>query len=103
MIYSVYFIIFALLGLYNWLKPTESSKKMTALMVLPFIMLIVQDGFRWEIGTDWEPYYTFFENVNILGDDTEFEIGYVYLNEFISSIGGNYTLFLIGKPSANCV
>ncbi len=64
-------------------------------MVLPFIMLIVQDGFRWEIGTDWEPYYTFFENVNILGDDTEFEIGYVYLNKFISSIGGNYTLFLI--------
>ena len=97
MIYILYFIIFSLFGFYNWYFPRQSKQDSSALFLVAFAMLIFQDGFRWEIGTDWEPYYEFFSKCNEQkAIAEEFEIGYVWLNKFINWLtDGDYTVFLV--------
>ena len=59
-----------------------------------FAILVFQDGFRWETGTDWDPYYYFFENLtlSITPEDSDFDIGYVLFSYLIRVFTDNYTL-----------
>lgn len=60
-----------------------------------FLLLLFHDALRWETGTDWIPYSTFFENCLDLSDTTEFEYGYVFISQLVRIITDEYTVFLI--------
>jgi hypothetical protein len=60
-------------------------------------ILIILSGIRWEVGTDWNPYYTYF-----LRNDTwkeynngQFEILYAFLNFIIKTLFNSYSIFLL--------
>lgn len=61
-----------------------------------FALLVFQDGFRWETGTDWDPYHNFFEDLTISyqPEDSDFDWGYVMFTYIIRIITDNYTVFL---------
>ena len=61
-----------------------------------FALLVFQDGFRWETGTDWDPYHNFFEELTISyqPEDSEFDFGYVMFTYLIRILTDNYTIFL---------
>lgn len=56
-------------------------------------LLILHDGLRWEVGTDWFAYYDFYKSC--ISSESDFEIGYVWLNKLVYTLtGGDYTIFL---------
>lgn len=61
-----------------------------------FALLVFQDGFRWETGTDWDPYHNFFEELTISEqpENSDFDIGYVYFTYIIRLLTENYNIFL---------
>jgi hypothetical protein len=68
------------------------------LLVLFFIsMTIIFGGIRWERGTDWQPYYRFFERYKTWEyfSKGEFEILYAFLNYIVKYIANSYTVFLL--------
>ena len=73
----------------------SSCKDKTSLIIVNIIVfwLILHDGFRWETGTDWLPYYEFF--TNHLNDRNDFEKGYVVFNNVIRHFTDNYTFLLL--------
>lgn len=62
-----------------------------------FSFLVFQDGFRWETGTDWDPYYSYFEGLTIEYGiyDSSFDLGYVLFNYIIRIFTDDYSMFLI--------
>ena len=87
--YLFTFIILALASL--WCLSKGNSR---VLLVFLVVWLILHDGLRWACGTDWFPYYEYYNNC--LNEERDFEIGYIILNRIIYSIsGGNYTFFLL--------
>ena len=97
----MYFIIIAVISVFMLLEMfnTEIVKKYKYLFAFVcFALLVFQDGFRWETGTDWEPYYNFFQELTINNnavEDTEFDIGYVTFSYLIRIFTDNYSAFLI--------
>lgn len=89
MIYTFTALSFFLLSFYLWRE--ESYEKTRLVLVLSLIWLTLHDGLRWEIGTDWDPYYHFFMGT----ENSHFEIGYVLLNDIVGAIWKNYTFFLL--------
>lgn len=71
-----------------------SKKNLSTCWLICFFLLIFQDGLRWETGTDWVPYSTYFEwCLNITNDD--FEWGYASLSKLIRIFTSEYTAFLL--------
>lgn len=69
-----------------------------AVATLGCFFLIIMLGLRWETATDWNAYYTFFnqqEGVDFFEPNDEFEIGYVYFTRLIHILSSNYSIFLI--------
>jgi hypothetical protein len=69
------------------------------MLFIVFLMLVVQIGLRWEMGTDWTPYRNHFEQEHtwesvLLNVLIGFEIGYGLFAWLIYSISENYTVFL---------
>lgn len=62
-----------------------------------FSILVFQDGFRWETGTDWEPYYNFFTRLTVSSqyEEETFDLGYVLFNYAIRVFTESYTVFLV--------
>lgn len=89
MIYSLTAISLFLLSIY--LCRADSYEKTRLALLATILWLILHDGLRWEIGTDWDPYHDFFMGT----ENTHFEPGYVLLNEIIGGIWRNYTFFLL--------
>lgn len=71
-----------------------SKKNLSICWIICFLLLVFQDGFRWETGTDWIPYSTYFEQCLDLVDD-DFEWGYAFLSKLIRVFTNEYTIFLI--------
>src|SRR5574344_221881 len=94
-IFAIAFLsTFAILDVFN----KEFLEKYKMIFVFScFIFLVFHDGFRWETGTDWIPYNTFFEGLTIKYgiDDSEFDIGYVLLNYVIRILTDSYTIYLV--------
>jgi hypothetical protein len=65
-------------------------------VVILLCMLIVLSGLRWETGTDWQPYYTFFQINNTWNEykNSQFEILYIFLNYAVKIFFNSYTVFL---------
>jgi hypothetical protein len=62
-------------------------------------LCIVLGGIRWETGTDWNPYYTYFLENNSWEEyrnyhNGQFETLYALLNYLAKAITGSYTAFL---------
>jgi hypothetical protein len=103
MIYYLLLFNFFILGTSDLIK----EKRIRNYIFLVFItFLIIFAGIRWETGTDWKPYFEFFNNIT----DTKiykFEVGYELLSNFISYITSYFnfllliisliTMFFVGK------
>jgi len=64
-------------------------------MLITVAWLIMHDGLRWGIGTDWMPYYTFFNNSLTQPNQGNFEVGYIWLNKIVRYFTNNYSVFLV--------
>ncbi len=73
-----------------------SEKYKYVFAFLCFSLLVFQDGFRWETGTDWDPYHNFFQQltISLQPEDSEFDLGYVLFAYIIRILTDNYTVFL---------
>lgn len=68
------------------------NKKVRSFLLISIIWLILYEGFRWQIGTDWDSYYTLFVN----GEESNHsEIGYIWLMQIVHLFSNNYTVFLM--------
>lgn len=65
-----------------------------ALIFFAILWLILHDGFRWGVGTDWKAYHDFFIN-SLEPNAKKFEIGYNLINELVRVFTANYSAFLI--------
>ncbi|WP_371291853.1 EpsG family protein [Bacteroides sp.] len=73
---------------------SKKKRYKSLLWFICFFLLIFHDGFRWEIGTDWQPYYTFFQTcTDIVKSD--YDIGYTLFNQFVRLFTDSYSVFLI--------
>jgi len=89
--YVFTFTILALFAIKDVFKINSSTN--LKLFILAILLLIFHDGFRWGVGTDWEPYLNFFELKE--WDFVHFDIGYILLNKFVRLFTDNYSVFLI--------
>lgn len=93
----IYFTMFSFLVVLAWseafLKIKNKTKTFMVVLISTFWFLL--SSFRWERGTDWNPYYSFFMG-DPLNSNRGWEAGYVLLNHFIKLIFGNrYTVLII--------
>jgi hypothetical protein len=79
----------------------ELTRKLLSRYSLFFLLSIcfILSGIRWETGTDWLPYYTYFSENNTWAEykgynNGQFEILYALLNYLVKLFTGSYTVFL---------
>lgn len=89
MIYSFTAIIFFVLSICVWRE--KSIKSSSLLFIIAIVWLILHDGLRWEVGTDWGGYFDAFY------DDANSHMGFTYrcLNRLFRVFSDSYTVFLI--------
>lgn len=97
---TIYFITIFFLFLFSILEVSQRErKKNTALHVASYLLIVFVIGFRWETGTDWDPYldaYTFSGSMRDLKYYfSEMEFGYILLNYLLHQITESYSVFLI--------
>lgn len=92
----MYLFTFLFLALLTWINVCGklSSKQVHVLMVLALSWLILHDGLRWAVGTDWNGYWSVFQR-SLDGNTNNFEWGYYYLNYIVAQFTGSYTFFLL--------
>lgn len=57
----MYVLVFTTLLLLVIIEQSNKRNELkTISVVIAFLLLVMQDGLRWETGTDWNPYYRFF-------------------------------------------
>ena len=71
-----------------------ANKIKKGLLLIGCAWLVFHDGFRWQIGSDWDKYYTFF-NFCLTDNPEELEPGYVLINQFVREFTDNYSYFLV--------
>ncbi len=73
---------------------TDNRKQGIAnkLFRLAVLWLILYEGLRWQIGTDWDSYHDAFMQYT---DNSHMDAGYMLLNKAIFNICPNYTFFLL--------
>ena len=72
-------------------KSKPNSKNVKFLLGLLVVWLILYEGLRWEIGTDWDAYYNDFLSQNYTSHS---EKGFVLLSGLVRSLTDSYTVFL---------
>jgi len=97
-VYLVTFWTFFLACLYNAGKK-EGTQHRTVQLVI-FVILVVQAGLRWQMGTDWLSYFDNFEATStietVLANSLiGFELGYGLLTLLVHSFTDNYAVFLL--------
>lgn len=96
-IYYCIFIVFFILFVLSDSK--QFSRKTKALSCIGIAILTLFSGLRWETGTDWDAYYSFFEEIsfgNINADKFyHFDFGYKVFNAVIKLFTESYTIFLL--------
>lgn len=99
-IYILSWIILSLLSMLEinvvYKKKYASLHHIIGYFALFIVMAIV--GLRWQTGTDWNPYFYFFENTygrSFFAGDSYMDYGYVIFNNFAYLINDNYSCLLI--------
>lgn len=93
MIYSITAISFFLVSIYLWRE--NSPKKTRLALILAMLWLILHDGLRWEIGTDWENYYDFFYEQGSNFSNLHMGFVYGYFNELSRSLVNSFSFLLV--------
>lgn len=91
--YYFTFFLFALCAFLN-ISGKLDKQKVQKLLLFASIWMIVHDGLRWGIGTDWRPYLFFFNNC-LWTDEENFDWGYKIFNLLVRSFTDKYTVFLV--------
>ena len=94
--FSIYTINAVLLLIFSLVTISQTKKNtgVKTLLIISVIWLILYEGLRWEIGTDWVHYYDSFVH-GYAKDESHAEVGYVFFNNFMRAILPNYTCFLL--------
>ena len=86
----------ALLDITNGGYQHAQKRWYKVLGIIAILWLVVHDGLRWAVGTDWHEYYSYFISCLSLSNlGEQFEVGYVFLNKAIRLLTNNYTVFLL--------
>src|SRR5574344_1949811 len=73
-----------------------SIKRKNIYLSIAFLFLVLQDGLRWNMGTDWLPYYENFMDFVKWGESSSNnEFLYQTMVKLVSSIFHHYTAFLL--------
>lgn len=98
----IYYIIFIILLLLALLEMTDLKMNKKVLNIIIIVTFIGISTFRWEIGTDWDSYYSNFLTANNLGFksfveqfSSIYEFGYVILTGLVGGFTNNYNLYLL--------
>lgn len=95
-IYIVAIFTFSLFSYLEVFNPEIVKKYKVMLLILCFFYLVFHDGFRWETGSDWIPYYNYYENFTIkVESDKLFEPGYLLFMGLLHSISEDYSFYLV--------
>lgn len=86
-------IVLFLFVLITWNSPNSKRKP---LYFIGALWLLLIEGLRWQIGTDWDSYYNFFVNGY---DEGHIEFGYSILVETIRKLSDSYTFYLLFQAS----
>lgn len=87
----IYVVIGLFIVLFAFIELIENSKLFSVLALIFFsVVLIFFAGLRDGVGTDWKAYYNFYVRTT---KDVEF--AYASLNNFFSSLGLSYNVFLV--------
>ncbi len=94
MFFNIYTLTAFFLLLFSLMTFTSPPKdqKVKSLLIVSIIWLILYEGLRWEIGTDWGVYYDYFINND---NSSHMEPGFVLLNSIVRGITNSYTAFLL--------
>lgn len=90
-IYNYTAILLFIFSLLTFLKDTK-NKRVRSLLLFSIIWLILYEGLRWQIGTDWDSYYTHFF---IEDESNHSEIGYIVLMQIVHLFSNDYSVFLL--------
>ena len=91
--YATLTVLFAL-GFYNVFS--DNQKQISRIFFFCLCWLVLHDGLRWFIGSDWDSYYKFFRYCLLVNtDNVYFEKGYVLFNQIVRSVTDQYTVFLL--------
>lgn len=104
MIYTLTAIFFFFLSLFVWnfriidyggifkSKSIRKKKILKVSLLISCFWLILHDGLRWEIGTDWINYYNLFQT----GTDHHIkDFGYLLLNDLVRYVSERYTILIL--------
>lgn len=97
---GIYFITIFILFIFSFLEIiTTNANVKKAMMIITYLLLVFVVGFRWETGTDWDPYLQIFEDstslTDVFGTIFTMEKGYLLFNFIVRSFTDNYSIFLI--------
>jgi hypothetical protein len=98
---SIYLFTLAVLLIFSFieLRTDLTTVQHKSMLVFIYMLFVFQVGFRWQTGTDWEPYLLHFEEINKLSDVyytiTGFEKGYSLFVLIIKYVWESYTAFLV--------
>lgn len=90
-IYNITAVVLFLFSLFTFSLGAK-SKKVHVYLLISIIWLILYEGLRWQIGTDWETYYSYF--VDEQGEG-HVEIGYQTLMNIVRTFTDNYTVLVL--------
>jgi len=98
--YIIVIIVLSILAFFEIFNREITDKYKLLFAFICISLLIFQDGFRWETGTDWTIYKNYFERLTLdyewnTGDSEEFDLGYVFFCYIIRLFTDNYTFFLV--------
>ena len=99
---NIYLLIYSILSFFTLLESRikKLSARCASSIYLYFLLFfLILGGIRWNTGTDWDPYYLYFETNdnwrNFEFSGFEFENGYVLLNYLVKCISDSYSFFLL--------
>lgn len=98
---GIYIFTLVVLLIFSFLelRTNLSSVQHKSMLVFTYALFVFQVGFRWQTGTDWEPYFLNFENTNSIADIyyslDNFERGYSFLVLLVKYLWNSYTAFLV--------
>lgn len=93
-----YYGIFLIIALYSFMELYGLRRRdAVKLYVMLCAGLFCMSFLRWETGTDWEAYATFFRSIPTgrLMPESEFEPGYTFLAGLAKSLSSEYTVMLL--------
>ena len=98
---GIYIFTLAILLLFSFLELRANINVIQQNFMLIFVysLMVFQVGFRWQTGTDWEPYYEHFIEMRSVSDVyytlTGFEKGYSFFVLIVKNLWNSYTAFLV--------